>query len=129
METRGAPRIEINIKVISQVEAGNGQNFSLSENNIFEANAIDISTLGMGIACKYFLPTGLRLEMEIAGEAFGLDSPMKAKGEVRWCNYNKQHQYRCGIKFIDISEEYKKKIIELIAAYERRKEPRLKLSQ
>lgn len=129
METRSAPRVSINLGVISRIDDKNGQKFSLSKGNIFEVKVVDISVSGVGIVSKYFLPKGLSIELEIDGKPFGLDEAMKIKGEIRYCNYIKACGYRCGVKFINILGNYAAKIAELIATYERRKEPRLKLPE
>lgn len=126
--TRSAPRLNINLKLISRIDEEIEQRFSLSRGNTFEVDTVDISALGIGILSKYFLPKGLRIEVDIDGQAFGLDGLMKIKGEVRFCQYIKASVYRCGVKFINISDEYREKIADFISNYERRKEPRLKLS-
>jgi len=127
--TRSAPRININLKLISRVDEEIKQGFSLAKGNAFEVDAVDISMLGMGLVSKYFLPKGLRVELEIDGKLFNLDNPMKIKGEIRYCRYVKPSTYRCGVKFINIPDECKEKITQFITNYERRKEPRLKLSE
>jgi hypothetical protein len=129
METRYAPRVRLDLKVLSRVSDEDGQKFLLSKGNTFEIEIADISTLGVGIISRFFLPKGLRIELEIDGKPFGLDNSMKIKGEVRYCNYIKSSRYRCGIKFIDISSQYLNKIKDFIATYEKREEPRLKLSE
>ncbi|MCM8789405.1 MAG: PilZ domain-containing protein [Candidatus Omnitrophica bacterium] len=128
MESRKAPRINIEIKIISKISEEYKQKFSLISGESFEVKAFDISILGIGIISKYFLPQGLILELEIPGEPFGLSGAMYIKGEIRYCIYIKGLGYKCGIKFLEITKEHTRAIGQFISTYERRKEPRLKLS-
>lgn len=129
METRRAPRVNISLKVTSSINKELGQKFSLSADKAFEVDAVDISSLGMGIVAKFFLPQKLVINLEIDGKPFRLDKPMHLKGEVRYCRYIEASTYRCGVKFIDIPKEYQEKISKFIKKYERRKERRIKLSE
>jgi c-di-GMP-binding flagellar brake protein YcgR len=129
METRCAPRICINLKIISRIDEETGQKFSLAKGNVFEVQIVDISILGIGIISKYFLPKGLHIGLEIDGKCFDLENPFRIKGEVRYCSYVKAIGYRCGVKFINISSQYMDKIKNFIATYERRQEPRVTLSE
>lgn len=128
METRITGRVGINLKIASSLDAEAGQKFSLAKGNIFEVEGIDISLGGLGVNSNYFLPKGLRIILEIKGELFGLKAPLKIKGEVCYCKFIKGSQYRCGIKFVDLPQEYKDKISNFVATFERRSEPRLKLA-
>ena len=128
METRLTPRLYINFKILSRIDRESQTKFSLVKGDNFEVDILDISVGGIGVFSKYFLPRGLRLELQLEGKHFGLGEPIKIKGEVRYCNYAKASGYRCGVKFIDLPTEYKKKIANFIATYDRRAEPRYKLS-
>ena len=128
METRRAPRVGISLKVTSKIDEASKQKFSLSTGKTFEVDAKDISILGVGVYSKFFLPRQLLLELQISGKPFGLGKNMVIKGEVRYCKYTKPSAYRCGIKFLHLSGEYKDKITNFIATYERKKS-RLKLSE
>jgi len=129
MESRRASRIGIELKIISKVNKEHKQKFSLISGEHFEVKALDISILGVGVLAKYFLPPGLILELEIAGQPFGLEEIIAVKGEIRYCVYMKGCGYKCGVKFLDLKNSYKEAIAQFIATYERRKEPRLKLSE
>lgn len=129
METRRAPRININLKIKSKIPEKYRQKFALTTGASFEVDAVDISMLGIGIFSKYFLPKGLILELEINGEPFELKEEMILTAEVRHCAFIKGQGYRCGVQFLDLSEKYKKVIAEFIATYERRREPRFKLTE
>lgn len=128
METRKAPRIDINFKVLSKPVQELKQKFALVSGNKFEVKAVDISEIGIGLVSEYFLPKGLILELEIDGAPFDLKEVMKIKGEIRYCRYERTVGYRCGVQFLDLSEVYRKAIAEFISTFERRKEPRVKLA-
>ena len=128
METRITPRLNISLKVETKISAESGQGFALAGGSSFTVEAVDISELGLGIIFKCFLPKGLILELSINGEPFGLNEVIKIKGEVRHCRFLKDVGYRCGIKFLSISEVYRKAIAKFIEECERRKAPRIKLS-
>lgn len=129
METRKHPRINVNLKVISRLDESVFQKFSLTQGKSFEARVVDISILGVGIVSRFFLPRGLILLLEIEGGFLGLKEPIKVKGEVRYCVYMKSFLYRCGLKFIELDTSVEKKLREFIRKNERRKEPRLKLTE
>lgn len=129
METRLTPRVQLELKIIVQIDEETQQKFHLAKGNTFGVDILDISIGGIGVFSKYFLPKGLLLEVQIEGKPFGLDEPMKIKSRVCYCNYIKSSRYRCGIMFIDIPDDYKNNIAVFIRTYERRKEPRVKLSE
>ena len=116
MKSRLAQRLQVSLKVFSKIDKDTGQRFGLKAGDRFEASAEDISILGIGASTKYFFPKGLSMQLEISGEPLGLKGPIKVKGEIRHCEYVKPHQYRCGIKFIDISEEHKNAIKQYISS-------------
>jgi len=131
IDSRLAKRVRIYLKVISKVDKLFKKKFALADGTDFEASIVDISTSGIGLVLRYFLPRGLVIELTLDGALFGLKGPMKIKGEVRHCKnvpYPKYKLYRVGIKFISVPKLYKKAISELISKLEKRKEPRLSLS-
>ncbi|MBP7089158.1 MAG: PilZ domain-containing protein [Candidatus Omnitrophica bacterium] len=129
METRLTHRLDLRLKVTLGVDEEFKNKFVLADGNNFEAEALDISVSGIGIISKYYIPTGLIVILEIPGKIFGLKDNIKTKAEIRYCKFIKSCEYRCGIKFLDMSEEYKNAIVKFISIYEKRKEPRLKLSE
>lgn len=129
METRRALRININLKIKSNIPEEYRQKFALTIGSSFEVDAVDISVLGVGIFSKYFLPKGLILELEISGDSLEMKENMIVKAEVRHCAFLKGKGYRCGVQFLNLPSHYKKAIADFITTYERRKEPRLKLSE
>ena len=129
METRRAPRINLNLIIRSKIPPEYKQKFALISGMNFEVEAVDISVLGVGMFSKYFLPVGLILELEITGKPFGLTDNMTVKVQVRHCRFIKGRGYRCGVQFLDLPKEYKKALEEFVSVYERRKAPRLKLAE
>lgn len=128
METRGAPRVDINLKIASHIDDQGGQKFTISQGDTFDVDVVDISVSGIGVFSKYFLPKGLIIELSIDAKPFGSSGIMKIKGELRYCRSVKISKYRCGIKFINPAAEYVKLIGDFIAKNERRQEARLKLT-
>jgi c-di-GMP-binding flagellar brake protein YcgR len=129
IETRSAIRVDIKLKVICRIHEDFCQKFGLSCGDSFKLIAVDISVAGIGVISKFFLPKGLILELEIEGIPPDLEKIMKIKGEIRYCMNKKNLGYSCGIKFLDLLDEYKNSITEFIATYEQRKFSRLKLSE
>lgn len=128
METRIALRIDIDLKVVSKIDEDYQQKFGLVCGKTFEVKGMDVSELGVGILSKYFLPKGLIIEAEIDGAFFGLSEIMKIKGEVRHCRYIRNLGYRCGLKFLNLPDTYRKAIVQTILVQERRKAPRVRLA-
>jgi len=129
METRNALRIPVDLEVLWKVEKKNNQVFSLATKDLHKNKAVDISALGMGIITKYFLPHGLIIKIALKGHIFGIDRFIRLKGEIRYCNYIKQGNYKCGIKFINPPESYISKFNDFIVTYNKRKDPRIFLSK
>jgi len=128
METRSAPRIEVELKSLITVNDSSEQNIILAKDKSFEAAAFNISYGGLGlIVKKYYLPRGTSVELLINGLPFGLKDAMNIKGEITYCKTMKANEYKCGIKFVDISPEYRKAIRAFIATYDRRQSSRLDL--
>ena len=128
METRLAPRINVAIKATSKIDESCGSDFYLSGGNVFEAKVFDISRMGLGILVKVFLPSGLTLDIDMDGAAFGLKRNISIKGEIRYCKMQKVGEYKCGIRFSGISEEDRDVIGSFVSKYEKRTESREKLS-
>ncbi len=129
METRSSFRINIKLSVVCRIHENFCQKFGLTCGNVFKLSAVDISESGIGVISEYFLPKGLILELEIEGIPFSVEKTMKIKGEVRSCIYKKNCGYKCGINFLDLLDEYRNSIAKLVATYEQRKFPRLKMSE
>jgi c-di-GMP-binding flagellar brake protein YcgR len=127
METRLSPRINLAFKVVSAIDKSSGQNIKLVNGDSFQASTFDISETGMGIIVKkYYLPKGLLISLSIDGVSFGLKTPIKTRGEIRYCRSIKHRTYKCGVKFLNMPKKHKETIAHFIATYNRRKKTRLK---
>jgi c-di-GMP-binding flagellar brake protein YcgR len=129
METRSAPRVAIELKVVCHIDESQKNKFMLASGKSFEVRVLDISELGLGMVSKYFLPRGLILELDIDGKPFGLDINIKTKGEMRYCRITKSFENRCGVKFLGMSDADRKSIAKFVATFERREFPRVKLAE
>lgn len=127
MDTRQFDRLGLSVKAVSKIEDDSGNIICLKGGNLFEATISDISKNGMGLITKCLLPAGLVIETEISGDAFGLSENIKVKGEIRYCRGDKPGTYKCGVKFLEISESGKKAIASFISSHERRQSPRIEL--
>ena len=117
METRLHPRINAVIRISSEIAKKPGQHIKLDSNNAFEASAFDISETGIGLKIKkYYLPKGLAINLSVDGAVFGLKKPIKIGGEICYCTYIDNNTYKCGVKFVDMSERHRKVISKFISA-------------
>jgi len=129
IDTRGSIRIPVELDIFWKIDKNLGQLFSLKSGDRCRTKAFDISIGGMGIISKYFLPSGLRIKLAFSGDKLGLDKFfIRTRGEIRYCNYLKHSNYKCGIKFIDSPLLYSKKFNEFKAAFEKRDGVRLTLA-
>jgi len=131
METRLKRRYKVTLKLICRIEETNHQHVRLACGDQFEGIAYDISEGGVGFFIKYYLPKGLIIKMEIGGKPFGLEKDMKTECEVCYCislykDITASMRYKCGVKFINISEADRKRIARFISTHENRKTPRFR---
>lgn len=129
METRAASRVAIKLKVVCRIEKNFCRKFGLTCGDVFGLTAVDISESGIGVVSEYFLPKGLILELEIEGVPPDIEKIMTIKGEICYCTYKKNSGYKCGVRFIDLLDEYRSGIASVVATYELRKFPRVKLAE
>jgi len=128
METRSAPRIEVELKLLMAIKDSSEQSIILAKDQSFEAVAFNISYGGLGLIIKkYYLPRGTSVELLTNGLPFGLNGIMNIRGKIAYCKTIKVNEYKCGIKFVDLSPEYQKAIKAFIATYDRRRSHRLDL--
>ncbi|MFH0917800.1 MAG: PilZ domain-containing protein [Candidatus Omnitrophota bacterium] len=121
-------RIPVNLEVIWKIDKKLGQPSELRIKNPCREMAFDISSGGMGIISKHFLPIGSRIEIAFSGRILGLKKHFRLKGEVRYCSPLKQTNFRCGIKFINPPQLYSAKFNEFKLASEKRHDPRVHLA-
>jgi len=128
MEIENTLRIPVNLDVVWKIEKKLGQPCKLEIKKSCRETAFDISSGGIGIISKHFLPIGSRIEVAFSGEILGLKKYFRLKGEVRYCSALKQRNFRCGIKFINPPELYSAKFNDFKLASEKRHDPRMYLS-
>ena len=127
VESRLSYRVKTKLKILEAVPEAPGDGFALAANAHLEAEAFDLSILGIGLIINHFLPTGMKLKLTIGG-VFDKEKEMHVEGEVRYCKQEKKGSYKCGIKFINLSDEHKNKVVNFIASHNRRKHIRLPLN-
>lgn len=123
METRRAKRFKTSFKVRLKIDPVLSERFKIRKEQI-EAEALDISALGVGLSCHYFIPKGVIVNLELEVDK----KIIEVKGEIRSAVSGGRGLTRLGIQFVDI-EKFQSEIIEnFIKENERRSAPRLELS-
>ena len=125
METRGEARIKLDAGASLKVNGDMEKHVHLLREEQ-KAEIVDVSALGIGVVSPVFLPKGAILNIQVNGAAFGMDTPIKIKGEVRYCKPEKGRKCKVGIKFIEIEDAVLNKIKEYVTKCERREAPRVK---
>lgn len=122
-------RIPVDLEIVWKIEKKLGQPCKLEIKTTGRDMAFDLSSGGIGIISKHFLPIGLRIQIAFSGRMLGLNKYLRLKGEVRYCSScSKQRNFRCGIKFINPPESYSAKFKEFRLSFEKRQYPRIRLS-
>lgn len=120
METRQAPRVKLNTKISLSLDNQTKEHFDILDKNI-EAEALDISTLGVGLTAKHFFPQGsvLRLSFTLSiGPDKEQKSSINARGEVRSAVAAGKGIIRLGVRFQDLTEEQKDIIKKFVSENE-----------
>ncbi len=118
METRFFPRVEVQFKLSVMLDESPEQVIALDGGKYFEVEATNISQGGLGLIIKkYYLPKGTCIELTMDGTPLDIKKEMKFKAEVRYCNNIKFNIYRCGVKFIDMPEEYKSAVKKFVVLH------------
>jgi len=128
MDTRFSRRTDLTLKVVLKIAKDTGQQVDLVDGNSFEVDIFDVSSTGLGLISKHFLPKGLIVDLDMDGKLFGLSEVMSLKAEICYCNFVQTSLYKCGIRFVDIPEKYTTALANFVSANERRRDPRVKLS-
>ena len=106
MENRIAKRADIKKRVFVEIDTDREQPFYLRDGNLFAADSADISSYGIAIQSRYFLPKGLVVDLKVHGTDFDLSEVISLEGEVRYCNYKHDDGYRCGLKLTNTRQRY-----------------------
>ena len=106
MENRIAPRSRIDKRVFVEIDKERKQPFYLRDGNIFDADSADVSSTGISVRSRYYLPKGLVVDLKIEGTDFGISEVINLEGEVRYCKQDEPSKYRCGLKFRNTRQRY-----------------------
>jgi type IV pilus assembly protein PilZ len=82
----------------------------------------DISSLGIFVSTPQASDPGTRITLrfvppqEVRGSVSEPDAPFELEGIVRWCAAGGAHEPGMGIEFVDLREETRNRLLELITA-------------
>lgn len=123
METRRAKRFPASFKVKLRVDPSLTERFKIRKEEI-DAEALDISVLGMGLSCSFFIPKGVAVDLK-----FEINKKIvEVKGVIKSAVSGGRGLTRLGIQFFDMDKSKLEIIENFIKENERRSEPRLELS-
>lgn len=123
METRKAKRFSVSFKVKIKVDSSSTERFNIRKEEI-EAEALDISILGLGLLSKNFIPKGVIIDLK-----FEINRKvLELRGEIKSAVSGGRGLTRLGVQFLDVDKTQSEIIESFIKNNERRSEPRLELS-
>jgi c-di-GMP-binding flagellar brake protein YcgR len=76
---------------------------------LFRATIADISATGMRVICDQYLPKGTRYTFTFKRAPFFV-----LRGEVRWVRPQERETFQCGVHFVDLSDEERRKLLEFV---------------
>jgi c-di-GMP-binding flagellar brake protein YcgR len=76
---------------------------------LFRAAIADISATGMRVISDQYLPKGTRYTFTFKRAPFFV-----LRGEVRWVRPQERETFQCGVHFVDMSEEERRKLLEFV---------------
>lgn len=82
---------------------------------LFRATIADISATGMRVLSDQYLPKGTRYTFTFKRAPFFV-----LRGEVRWIRPQERDTFQCGVHFVDVSEEERRKLHEFVEIERRR---------
>ncbi len=77
---------------------------------LFRATIADISATGMRVISDQYLPKGTRYTFSFKRAPFFV-----LRGEVRWVRPHERETFQCGVHFVDLSDEERRKLLEFVA--------------
>lgn len=112
---RESERVPLNIPVALKIE---DEAVSLQYSSSIEGHTRNISAGGtaVGLYIFLFLPAGIKLSLEFKPSLLMSESHgevIKVKGEVVYCHMEEGKRYFLGIKFTDVEDEVRHKLIKL----------------
>jgi c-di-GMP-binding flagellar brake protein YcgR len=82
---------------------------------LFRATIADISATGMRVLSDQYLPKGTRYTFTFKRAPFFV-----LRGEVQWVRPQERETFQCGVHFVDLSEEERRKVHEFVEIERRR---------
>jgi c-di-GMP-binding flagellar brake protein YcgR len=76
---------------------------------LFRATIADISTTGMRVISDQYLPKGTRYTFTFKRAPFFV-----LRGEVRWVRPQERETFQCGVHFIDLADDERRKLLEFV---------------
>ena len=106
MENRVFKRSTLDKKIFVEIDNDPNQSYHTRDGDLLDANSADISEGGISLKSRYYLPKGLRVDVKMQGVGFGLSEIINLDAEIRYCEQEASHEYRCGLKFLDPGQRY-----------------------
>src|SRR4030081_931576 len=76
---------------------------------LFRAAIADISATGMRVISDQYLPKGTRYTFTFKRAPFFV-----LRGEVRWVRAQERETFQCGVHFVDLTEEERRKLLSFV---------------
>ena len=76
---------------------------------LFRATIADISATGMRVISDQYLPKGTRYTFTFKRAPFFV-----LRGEVEWVRPQERETFQCGVHFVDLSAEERRKLLEFV---------------
>ncbi len=76
---------------------------------LFRATIADISATGMRVLSDQYLPKATRYTFTFKRAPFFV-----LRGEVRWVRPQERETFQCGVTFVDLSDEDRRKLLEFL---------------
>lgn len=77
---------------------------------LIRATIADISGTGMRVISDQYLPKGTRYTFTFKRAPFFV-----LRGEVQWVRPQERESFQCGVHFVDVSDEERRKLLEFVA--------------
>jgi c-di-GMP-binding flagellar brake protein YcgR len=76
---------------------------------LFRATVADISATGMRVISDQYLPKGTRYTFTFKRAPFFV-----LRGEVRWVRPQERETFQCGVHFVDLTDEERRKLLQFV---------------
>jgi c-di-GMP-binding flagellar brake protein YcgR len=85
---------------------------------LFRATIADISATGMRVICDQYLPKGTRYTFTFKRAPFFV-----LRGEVQWLRPQERETFQCGVHFVDLTEDDRRKLLQFVEIERQRVPP------